>query len=138
LVLCLAGGPLALATGCAATTHHPVHTWTMNTNPKLPAAEGQVKIQVDGVGDHIVELSFQRLETAPTAFEGTTMYMVWLVPDNAPPQPIGSLDVGDDLKAKVTIKTPNERFEVLVTAEVDAYVTAPSRNRAFDVTIRSA
>jgi hypothetical protein len=60
------------------------------------------------------------------------------VPESAPPQPIGSLDVGEDLKAKVTIKTPNERFEVLVTAEVDAYVTAPSRNRAFDVTIRAA
>jgi hypothetical protein len=135
-MLCLAGGPLALATGCA-TTHHPAHTWTMNTSPKLPTAEGKVAVRVDGVGDHIVELTFRRLPTAAAAFEGTTMYMVWLVPESAPPQPIGSLDVGDDLEAKVTIKTPNERFEVVVTAEVDAYVTAPSRNRAFDVTIRS-
>jgi hypothetical protein len=138
LALCLWGGPLALGGGCATTSGEHTQSWTMNASPKLPAAEGRAQVRVDDVGDHIVELTFQRLETAPRAFDGTTMYMVWLVPSNAPPQPIGSLDVGDDLRAKVTIKTPNENFEVLVTAEIDAYVSTPSRNRAFVVAIRSA
>jgi hypothetical protein len=134
LTLCLAWGPLA--GGCATNTSKPVQSWTMNTSPKLPAAEGTVNVRVDVVGDRVVEVSFQRLATAAQAFEGATMYMVWLVPEHAPPQPVGSLDVGDDLTAMVTIKTPNESFDVLVTAEIDAYVSTPSRNRAFTVAIR--
>jgi hypothetical protein len=129
-----------LAPGCASTSGGRAvdQGVTMNTSPKLPAAEGKVKVRVDSTGDHVVEVSFQRLPTADRAFAGTTMYMVWLVPRSAPPQPVGSLDVGDDLKAKVTIRTPNENFDVLVTAEVSADAVTPSRDRAFDVAIRSA
>ncbi|HVU50087.1 MAG TPA: hypothetical protein VHL80_05345 [Polyangia bacterium] len=126
------------ATGCASTSGgRDVHGWTMNTSPKLPTADGKVKVRVDAVGDHVVELTFQRLPAAERAFAGASMYMVWLVPRNAPPQPMGSLDVGEDLEAKVTIRTPNENFDVLVTAEGSADATTPSRNRAFDVAIRS-
>jgi hypothetical protein len=127
-----------LAAGCASTSgERGVQTWTMNTSPKLPTAEGKVKVRVDAVGDHVVELSFQHLPAPERAFAGTSMYMVWLVPRSAPPQPMGSLDVGDDLKAKVTIRTPNENFDVLVTAEGSADATTPSRYRAFDVEVRS-
>jgi hypothetical protein len=124
--------------GCASMSgSHDVQTWTMNTSPKLPTAEGKVKVRVDAVGDHVVELSFQHLPAPERAFAGTAMYMVWLVPRNAPPQPMGSLDVGEDLKAKVTIRTPNENFDVLVTAEGSPDATTPSRHRAFDVAIRT-
>jgi hypothetical protein len=128
---------VALAPGCASMRDRGVQSWTMNTSPKLPAAEGHVKARVDGAGDHVVEISFKHLATADRAFPGASMYMVWLVPRSAPPQPLGSLDVGDDLAAKVTIRTPNENFDVLVTAEPNAFVTSPGRDRAFDVAIRS-
>ena len=139
-VLSLFGAGLLGAAGCA-TAHRGEaagETWTMNAGPKLPAAEGKVKVRVDENGDHVVELSFQHLAPAGRAFDGTTMYMVWLVPASAPPQPIGSLDVGDDLNARMSITTPNENFDVLVTAEVNAYAATPGRNRAFTIAIRSA
>jgi hypothetical protein len=123
--------------GCASMRDRGVQSWTMNTSPKLPAAEGKVKVRVDATGDHVVELSFKHLAAPDRAFAGATMYMVWLVPRSAPPQPMGSLDVGEDLQAKVTIRTPNENFDVLVTAEPSADASTPSRNRAFDVEIRS-
>jgi hypothetical protein len=132
---------LAAAAGCgtvsSGASSGPTTTWTMHANPKLPAAEGNVKVRIDAVGDHVVEVSFQRLAAPGQAFGGATIYMVWIVPRNAPPQPIGGLDVDDALNAKVTIKTPNENFDVLVTAEVSADVAAPSRNRAFDIAIRT-
>ena len=126
--------------GCASTPSggRDVQSWTMNTGPKLPTADGRAKVRVDAAGDHVVELTFQHLPMPERAFDGATMYMVWIVPRNAPPQPMGSLDVGEDLKAKVTIRTPNENFDVLVTAEVSADTTEPSRHRAFDVAIRTA
>jgi hypothetical protein len=137
-VLGLLSAGLFVGAGCATTNRQGGQTWTMNASPKLPAAEGKVEVRVDENGHHVVELSFQHLAAAARAFDGTTMYMVWLVPEGAPPQPIGSLDVGDDLNAKLTIKTPNEKFDVLVTAEVSAYAVTPSRNRAFTVAIRAA
>jgi hypothetical protein len=129
---------LALGVGCAAASPHGSETWTMHASPKLPAAEGRVKVRLDSIGDHVVELAFQRLAPPGKAFAGATMYMVWIVPRNTQPQPVGSLDVDDALKARVSIKTPNENFDVLVTAEVSPYVTTPSANRAFTVAIRSA
>jgi hypothetical protein len=130
----LAAGPLG--GGCASTDAGYVQGFTMNASPRLPAAESRVRVRVDATGDHIVVLAFQRLAPAPRAFDGTTIYMVWLVPASAPPQPIGGLEVGDDLSAQVTIRTPNESFDVLVTAEINAYATTPSRNRAFVVAVR--
>jgi hypothetical protein len=135
-VVLLAAGPAV--GGCASSSAGGVQGFTMNTSPKLPDAEARVKVRVDATGDHIVEVAFRRLAPAPRAFEGATMYMVWLVPASAPPQPIGSLDVGDQLSAQMTIRTPNENFDVLVTAEINAYATTPSRNRAFVVAIRPA
>jgi len=125
--------------GCASTpAGRDVQSWTMNTGPRLPTAEGKARVRVDGTGDHVVELTFQHLPPPERAFVGATMYMVWIVPRNAPPQPMGSLDVGENLDAKVTIRTPNENFDVLVTAEVTADSTTPSRHFAFDVSIRTA
>ena len=138
---CLFGLSLATAVvGCASTSGggRDVQSWTMNTGPKLQTAEGRAKVRVDAAGDHVVELTFQHLPMPERAFAGTTMYMVWIVPRNGPPQPMGSLDVGEDLKAKVTIRTPNENFDVLVTAEGSSDATAPSRHHAFDVAIRTA
>ena len=135
-LVCLVG--TLAGVGCATDRQAGGQTFTMTTSPKLPAADGRARVRVDADGNHVIELSFQRLAPPGRAFEGTTMYMVWLVPRSAGPQAIGSLDVADDQKAKVTIRTPNENFDVLVTAEVNAFATTPSRNRAFVVEIRSA
>jgi hypothetical protein len=141
-------GAALLGGGCATSRHHSTfgdatehpgktQSWVMSSGPKTPTeAEGRAWLTIEDTGARVVALAFKNLPQAGSAFEGATMYMVWLVPRGGAPQGMGSLDVSDDERAKMSLRTPLDDFDVLVTAEVDPYVLTPSRNRAFVVEIR--
>jgi hypothetical protein len=125
----------AVIAGCGTTQLDNRQTWTMSTSPKLREAQGKMTVLQAEDGSHVVYLAFDDLPPAPQAFVGTKIYMIWLLPKGGNPQSIGIIDVDDELKARLTIKTPYEDFDVVVSAELESNPTRPSGNRAFSGTV---
>jgi hypothetical protein len=125
----------AVIAGCATTQPDNRQTRTMSTSPKLQEAEGKMTVLQAQDGSHVVYLTFDGLPPASQAFVGTKIYMIWLLPRGGNPQSIGIVSVDDDLKARLTIKTPYEAFDVVISAEFEGNPTRPSGNRAFSGTV---
>ena len=68
-------------------------------------------------------------------FTGTKNYVVWLKPENGPPQNIGVLTPDKKLNAKLETKTSFTSFVVLVTAEANAQPVAPSDNEVMSANV---
>jgi hypothetical protein len=135
--LCVAWLVLAGAGGCGTTSHVEGESWTIAGARRLPAAEGKVRVRVDRDDNHIVELAFEHLAPAKQAFAGTAMYVLWLVPDGGAPQCVGVIEVDGELHAALTLTTPYEDFDLVVTAEQHGAPRWPSENWAFTTAIRS-
>ena len=107
-------GALALG-GCGHMGRGSEQTWTMNTAESVPAAVGQVKVEVE----HLAP---------PADLKGEhSAYVVWLKPDSGTAQNVGALQIDKDRKGKLETKTAFKDFQVFVTAEADANVTHPSQ-----------
>jgi hypothetical protein len=126
-------------TGCSTFAGTKKETWTLSVSPKVPAAEGHVKVAAGKDGNQTVEIEAEHLAPPDKAFAGATVYVAWLVPPGgAPPQNLGVLSVGEDLKAKLTAITPFKMFDILVTAEPQPTANAPSGDRVFSASIHVA
>jgi hypothetical protein len=138
-----AAAMLAFA-GCSTTrtmfsSGNAGQTWTLSGSPKVPSAEGKVRVAAGGDGNQTVDVEVEHLAQASKVFAGTTTYVVWVMPQGgAPPQNLGVLQVGEDLKGHLTTKTPFKSFDIVVTAEVDANVAQPSGNRVLSATVTVA
>jgi hypothetical protein len=99
-------------------------TWTMSTTEKIPSATGKVKVKGEKDGNTRVKVEVAHLAQPASAFDAST-YVVWLKPDTGDAQNVGVLSVGKDLKGTLETKTAFKDFQVIVTAEKDANVTAP-------------
>ena len=113
----------------------PSQSWTITGAPKMYAAEGTVRVHVDDDANRVVDLVFHQLRPAYQAFAGTSVYVIWLVPKGGTPRSVGIMDVNDQRGARLTITTPYEDFDVVVTAERPGNPLKPSANRAFVATI---
>ena len=68
----------------------------------------------------------QHIAPAKTVFEGKSTYVVWLKPENGPPQNVGVLPIDKNLKGELETKTSFGSFQLKVTAEQSASATTPS------------
>ena len=136
----LLGGWLALSaiTGCGTSEAPKGRSWALNGTDSLRSAQGLVSVYLDQDDNHVVQLVFRDLAPAQQAFAGTSLYMIWLVPKGSSPQPIGCITPNEARGATVTIRTPYEEFDVILTAEPVGNPSRPSKRLAFSTRIPSA
>ncbi|HVX96063.1 MAG TPA: hypothetical protein VHK47_14225 [Polyangia bacterium] len=136
------GGCLALSAmaglGCGTSSAPKGRTWALSGTERLRAAEGRVNVYLDRDDNHVVELVFRDLAPAQQAFAGTSFYMIWLVPKGSKPQAIGCITPNEARGAMVTIRTPYEEFDVILTAEPVGNPSRPSKRLAFSTRIPSS
>jgi hypothetical protein len=122
------------AAGCA-TSNEIIHgkgttqTWTLQTNPRVPAAAGKVSVLAGKDGNQTVDIEVQRLAQPARVFQGTAAYVVWLIPPDSPPTNIGTLPLDSNLKARLETKTPFKSFDLEVTAEQTPAALQPDAHR---------
>jgi|GEM_PF-2158248 len=132
---------LAFGAGCSTTNEmlgRNQQTWTMRSASEAQAAQGKVQVATDDKGNRDLKVEVKHIAPADTVFSGTTNYVVWLKPDNGPPQNIGVLSPDKSLNAKLETKTSFTSFVVLVTAESSAQPVAPSNNEVMSANIQVA
>jgi len=125
-------GTLALGgVGCSGMHEQ---TWTMSTTDKIPSAMGKVKVKAEKDGNTRVKVEVAHLAQPASAFDATT-YVVWLKPEAGRAQNVGVLNVNKKLEGSLETKTAFKDFSVIVTAEKDANVTAPSGQSVMDTKV---
>jgi len=123
-----------LGAGACTASNEVIHgfgttqTWTLSISSRVPAARGKISVLAGKDGNQTVDLEVQRLAEPAQVFEGTSTYVVWLVPPDSPPTNIGVLPLDMHLKGRLQTKTPYREFDVEVTAEPSPTVTQPSAN----------
>jgi hypothetical protein len=122
-------GVLALG-GCA---HE--QTWTMNTTEMIPSAVGKVKVANEKDGNTRVKVEVSHLAQPSSVFDQTSTYVVWLKPESGTAQNVGVLSLNKDLKGSLETQTAFKDFQVIVTAEKDANVTAPSGRSVMNASV---
>lgn len=130
-------GVLAFA-GCSHFQTNKVQSWTLSSSPNVPGAEGKVKVEPGkgADGNQALEISVDHLAPVDKAFPGMTSYVVWVVPQGGqPPQNLGVLNVGENLKGDLKGSTPYKTFDVLVTAEAQDHPAEPSGNRVMSASV---
>jgi hypothetical protein len=132
-----------LAAGGCSASNEVIHgfgttqTWTLSTSPRVAAADGKVSVLAGKDGNQMVDVQVQRLAKASRVFEGTSTYVVWLVPPDSPPTNIGVLPLDSHLKGRLQTKTPYREFDVEVTAEPAPTATQPNaQTRVMSVSVR--
>jgi len=112
-------------------------SWPLQSAEKVPAASGQVVVSQENNQNHVVDVTVEHLAHPGDAFPGTSAYVVWLVPtaQGGHPENIGVLQLGSDLKGHLETRTPYRSFQVVITAEQQPNVTAPSNDRVLTTSI---
>ena len=110
----------------------------MVSNPRVPAAEGQVVATKIENGNTRLTLTVKHLAHAASVQGGATIYVVWLQPnEQAPAQNIGALDVDKNLNGTLTTTTTQTEFLLSVTAEPFPNAAAPAGAEVFRTTVRA-
>lgn len=118
------GGLLALLLVLAACSS--ATTLPLKGSPEVPAAAGEVNVSEGPNQNTRVELTVEHLASPERLRPGAKTFVVWARPTGGQPQNLGALKVDEDLKGKLETLTPFTHFDLLVTAESDAQVTAPT------------
>jgi hypothetical protein len=132
---------LAFGGGCSTTNEmlgRNQQTWTMHASTEAQAAQGKVQVATDNKGNRDLKVEVSHIAPADTVFSGTTNYVVWLKPENGPPQNIGVLSPDKGMSAKLETTTSFTSFVVLVTAESNAQPVRPSDKEVMSATVQVA
>lgn len=131
-------GPLACST-TRALVGGGGQTWSLAPSPRVPAADGFVRVVPGKDGNQAINIEVHHLAHPAKVFPGAMHYVVWLIPQgDAAAQNLGVLPLGEDLTARLTTKTPYRSFDIVVTAEPATNATQPSENRVLTASIRLA
>ena len=126
-------GALAFG-GCSSMGMGQEQTWTMNTTEKIPSAVGKVKVKNEKDGNTRVKVEVEHLAQPSSAFDATS-YVVWLKPEHGRAQNVGVLNVDKKLDGSLETRTAFKDFSVIVTAEKDANVMAPTGQSVMDTRV---
>jgi hypothetical protein len=131
-----------LIAGCA----HGNSSVALSGSSLLPAAEGRVTLSgkeqnktLHLVVHHLAEpqnLNTQTVAPSSNASSPPQVYVVWLQPTGAGPDNIGTLMPDKNLDAELTTTTAQKRFEIFITAEPSATMTAPTGQRLMQATVQ--
>ncbi len=138
---------LALATAAAVLTpacsSAPLN---LSASNRVPAAEGTVKAAEAKNGNTSIALKVKTLAPPQKVDAAATTYVVWARPLAAVRTPagnmerltvnLGALKVDQSLNGSLETVTPFREFELFVTAEPSATVTAPSNQALLWTTVK--
>ena len=128
--------------GACSTTNDMLgrnqQTWTMQSDSKVPAAQGKVQVATDNKGNRDLKVEVKHMAPPDSVFDGTSTYVVWIKPPNGSPQNIGVLSPDKDLNAKLETTTAFTSFKVMVTAEATPQPTRPSGNQVMTANVQVA
>jgi hypothetical protein len=127
---------IAAMTACGKTVTVPGGTST--TSALQPAGEarsakGEIKIKEGDNENTRLTISVEHLASPETIAGNATTYVVWAKPRTGDmrPQNLGQLRVNDNREGSLDTVTALKNFEVMVTPEPSAAVTAPSHPPVF-------
>lgn len=113
---------LVLASACSSAT-------VFRTETLAPAVGAEVEIRVEALdsGNYLINLSVEHLAPPDRVAQGMTRYVVWITGSDGTPRRVGYVDFDDgDRAGAMTATTTDRNFTVMITAEPDGAVTAPS------------
>jgi hypothetical protein len=112
----------ALCAGCGGP-----RTYTLAGTQRDPGVEARVQVENIEGGNHLVTLTVRFLTPPERLGDGNTVFMVWIRQQNGTTALASQLGyTPDSREGRATATTPHQRFTLLVTAERDATVGAPS------------
>jgi hypothetical protein len=122
--------PIAAQLGCGMfSSDEP--TTTMTASNDVPAAEGTVQASAGPNGNTELVVEVKHLARPSMIAAGTTVYVVWIQPSNAPIQSVGALTLSEDLAGRLRAITPHRHFTLTITPESSAVVGRPSHAAVF-------
>ena len=101
-------------------------TYHLASTSIVPAASGDVDVNMDNNGNVKVDLKIDNLARPESLTPPATTYIVWFQQEDSRPESQGQLKVGKNLKAELKTTTPWRKFDVFVTAENDPLAKTPS------------
>ncbi len=102
-------------------------SYPMSADPSVPAASGTVHAQRDkDNGNTKLDIKVDNLARPSSLNPPGDTYVVWVRPNDGNALREGAIGVNKDLKGELHIVTTSKDFEVFITPEQSASVTAPS------------
>jgi hypothetical protein len=99
---------------------------TMGTQ-RDPGSDAHIQVESIEGGNHLITLTVRNLTPPERLGSSNTVFMVWLRLPNGTTTLGSQLGYQPDSRGgRATMTTPAARFTILVTAEANAQVTAPS------------
>lgn len=110
-----------LLSGCGGPSEYII-----TGTERSAGTDGLVTVEVIE-GNRMVTVVMEHLPPASRVSETATLYVVWIKPQGGTPSMAGRLEYDDDERTgTMRATTPHTNFELLITAENDATVAAPS------------
>jgi predicted small lipoprotein YifL len=94
--------------------------------PTVPAAAGTLDVGSDQNGNTTFDLRVKHLAKPENLTPPASAYVVWVQPRGEALQNQGQLTVNGDLSGEFKGTTPSKNFDVIVTAENNPQVSAPT------------
>jgi len=102
-------------------------TIQMTANNSVPAASGTIHVQQNKKnGNTNLDIKVNNLAAPSSLTPSEEVYIVWVRPNGQAAIKKGAIGVGSNLQGELKAATVSRNFEVLITAEQSAHVTAPS------------
>ena len=115
-------GSLSVMTGCSGP-----RMYQMDSGARTAGAEGQLLIENDDNGNQLLNLTVAHLPLPSALEESMATYVVWVSPEEGTGSyNMGQLRLTDERTGELNFTSPFPAFEIVVTAEVEPTVMAPS------------
>ncbi|HXR96464.1 MAG TPA: hypothetical protein VN709_01345 [Terriglobales bacterium] len=111
---------IAMPLGCGA--QHLV----MAPSNVIPAAQIKLDLGKDANGNTTVDLKAQHLAQPANLNPPKSVYVVWVQSDDQTPERKGQLTVNKDLNGELKFVTPDQHFQLFITAEDNANTVSPA------------
>ncbi|MGH9415298.1 MAG: hypothetical protein ACRD01_01595 [Terriglobales bacterium] len=104
----------------------PAQKLVLAPSSVVPAANIQLQLGRDDNGNTTVDLKAKHLAQPSSLSPARTVYVVWVQPSDGPPQRKGLLKPDNGLNAEVQFITPEQHFELIISAENNDAPATPS------------
>jgi len=109
---------------------------TMTASPAVPAAQGSISFQHDRNHNTKFTVHAKHLAKPDALTPAKSAYVVWTQPRGKDAQNQGVLSVNENLEGSLSGTTPQQTFDVIVTAEDSANIDHPSGTEVLRGTVQ--
>jgi hypothetical protein len=108
----------------------------LTADPSVPAAAGKAHVSKDKNGNLRLKIEVTHLAKPGALTPAKETYVVWTQSRGKEPQNQGVLKVNDHLEGQFESTVSNQDFDVFITAEDSATVSAPSQPQLLKGTLQ--